>query len=91
MFKFLNKIKAWLGFADINEDGKVNKEDVKIVTDVVKTETKKIVAAKKEAAKEVKAAVKKGAKKVETAAEEAVENIKDTVSPKRRGRPKKTD
>jgi hypothetical protein len=88
MFNFLNKLKTWLGFADINQDGKVDAEDLKIVSDVVKAETKKVVAAKKEAVAEVKTTVKKGAKKVVAAKKEAVAEVKATV---KRGRPKKTD
>jgi hypothetical protein len=60
MFGFIKKIKTWLGFADINKDGKVNREDLKIVADTVKTKTKKVVAAKKEAVAEVKATVRRG-------------------------------
>jgi len=60
MFKFLNKIKTWLGFADVNQDGKLDSEDVKAVAEVVKTEAKKVIAAKKEAVAEVKATVKRG-------------------------------
>ena len=86
MFDFLNKLKTWLGFADINQDGKVDAEDVKIVVDTVKTGAKKVVAAKKEAVKEVKATVKTGAKKVVAAKKEAVAEVKATV---KRGRPKK--
>jgi hypothetical protein len=88
MFDFLNKLKTWLGFADINQDGKVDAEDVKIVVDAVKTEAKKVVAAKKEAVKEVKTTAKAGAKKVVAAKKEAVAVVKETV---KRGRPKKTD
>jgi hypothetical protein len=88
MFEFFKKIITWLGFADINQDGKIDKEDFKIVADTVKTEAKKVVAAKKEAVGEVKAAAKKGAKKVVAAKKEAVGEVKATA---RRGRPKKTD
>jgi hypothetical protein len=88
MFDFLNKLKTWLGFADINQDGKVDAEDVKIVVDVVKTEAKKVIAAKKEAVKEVKTTAKASAKKVVEAKKEAVAAVKETV---KRGRPKKTD
>ena len=88
MFEFLNKIKSWFSFADINQDGKIDKEDFKIVADTVKTETKKVVAAKKEAVGEVKAAAKTQAKKVVAAKKEAVGEVKATV---KRGRPKKTD
>jgi hypothetical protein len=88
MFDFLNKLKTWLGFADINQDGKVDREDVKIVVDVVKTEAKKVVAAKKEAVKEVKTTANAGAKKVIAAKKEAVAAVAETV---KRGRPKKTD
>jgi hypothetical protein len=88
MFDFLNKIKFWLGLADINRDGKVDAEDVKIVVDVVKTEAKKVVAAKKEAVEEVKTTAKAGAKKVVAAKKEAVAEVKETI---KRGRPKKTD
>jgi hypothetical protein len=82
MFNFLNKLKTWIGFADINQDGKVDREDVKIVVDTVKTEAKKVVAAKKEAVKEVKATAKTGAKKVSAAKKQAVANVKKTVTKK---------
>jgi hypothetical protein len=88
MFDFLNKIKFWLGLADINRDGKVDAEDVKIAVDIVKTEAKKVVAVKKEAVNEVKNTAKAGAKKVVAAKKDAVAEIKDTV---KRGRPAKTD
>jgi hypothetical protein len=88
MFKFLNKIKTWLGFADVNQDGKLDSEDVKAVAEVVKTEAKKVIAAKKEAVNEIKTAAKTSAKKVVAAKKEAVAEVKATV---KRGRPKKTD
>lgn len=88
MLNFINKIRYWLGLADINGDGKVDQEDLKIVVDTVKTEATKVVAAKKEAVAEVKASVKKSAKKVVAAKKEAVAEVKNTV---KRGRPKKTD
>jgi hypothetical protein len=84
----LTWLKKLLGIADVNQDGKVDAEDVKIVVDTVKTEAKKVVAAKKEAVKEVKTTAKAGAKKVVAAKKEAVATVKETI---KRGRPKKTD
>jgi hypothetical protein len=82
MFNFLNKLKTWIGFADVNQDGKVDREDVKIVVDAVMTEAEKVVAAKKEAVEEVKTTVKAGAKKVAAAKKQAVANVKKTVTKK---------
>jgi hypothetical protein len=60
MLNFLNKIKGWLGLADINRDGKINKEDVAVFKEVVKTESKNVSKAKKQAVANVKTAVKRG-------------------------------
>jgi hypothetical protein len=82
MFNFLNKLKTYIGFADVNQDGKVDHKDVKIVVDAVKAEAEKVVAAKKEAVEEVKTTVKAGAKKVAAAKKQAVANVKKTVTKK---------
>jgi hypothetical protein len=88
MFDFINKIKFWLGLADINRDGKVNAEDGKILSNAVKAEAKKVKATKDQAVADVKSTAKDGAKKVKAAKDQAVAEIKDTV---KRGRPAKTD
>lgn len=59
------KIKNWLGFADLNKDGKLNLEDLEIAKAVAETEYKKtteVVTEVAVAADKIKKVVKRGRK-----------------------------
>lgn len=59
------KIKNWLGFADLNKDGKLNLEDLEIAKAVAETEYKKTTEVVTEvvvAADKIKKVVKRGRK-----------------------------
>ena len=66
MFGFLKKL---FGAADVNKDGKVDAQDVKVVVEEVKAEVK-------QAAVEVKTAVNKTTAKAKTAVKKTVAKAK---------------
>jgi len=68
MFGFIKKL---FGFADVNNDGKVDVADAKVAVETVKAEVK-------EAAVEVKAEVKKVATKTKQTVKKAVNKVKPT-------------
>jgi hypothetical protein len=74
-----NKIKSWFGFADLNNDGKVDAADVQIAKTVVqaRVETvKKVAAETKRRVKDVKQELKD----VKVAAKELSSQAGDVVA-----------
>lgn len=98
-----DKIKKWLGFADINKDGKVTAEDLELAKALAEKNIKdanKVINAVNDQITDAVTQTKKRAKRVKEevedvveAAEEIVDQIEDVVAAakgkERKGRKKK--